>query len=91
VRVGSLIGINEVNDNALKLYPNPASDHLHISVDGQTQSPISVCVSDMSGRSVIVEETVTDSINISSLTNGIYLIKVSTAGNTYIKRIVIQK
>jgi hypothetical protein len=91
VRVTNLIGINEVNDNALKLYPNPASDHLYITIDGQTQSPVSVSISDMSGRSVITNETVTNSMNISSLTNGIYLIKVSAAGNTYIKRIVIQK
>lgn len=91
VRVTNLISINEVNGNAMRLYPNPASDHLYISIDGNTQSPVVVNILDMSGRSVVTEESVTNSINISSLTNGLYLIKVSNAGNTYIKRIVIQK
>ena len=70
------IGIDENQEvaNTLTLYPNPASDYVHIDgVDENTCSEISVF--DMTGR-LIIKYPYCNELNVSDLQNGIYMLRV---------------
>ena len=76
-------GITPVNNKGVvNVYPNPAHDNILISTDENT---ISVSVTDIIGQTVIADLKVTpqqtNSIDISNLANGVYLIKVNSTDN----------
>jgi hypothetical protein len=64
------------------VYPNPAHSNLFINTDENTTS---VSVTDIIGQTVIGDQKVaaqqTNSIDISSLADGVYLVKVNSADN----------
>jgi sarcosine oxidase gamma subunit len=69
-----------VNTSDIKLYPNPASDIVHID------APITVNISirDMQGQAVLNKDNATE-VNISSLANGVYSILLTTKDGVMIK------
>lgn len=77
-------GINKVELNAnLTLYPNPATHQLNISIEGHTITQYQVM--DYSGKTVITHATVGNNIGIdvTSLPQGIYLIKLELDNGQY--------
>lgn len=71
----------------VSLYPNPAHDRLEVQVSGlgQTQALVEIC--DALGRKVLlstleINPGSTNSIDISGLSKGIYLVKVSSGAAT---------
>ena len=72
------------NSDVLKVYPNPASDVLNISVPGLNGNQNSIRVVDMKGT-VMMEEKITRSlqqINISRLPKGVYMLKLVNGDKT---------
>lgn len=84
-----LIGIDENSFEGFKFYPNPAQDVLKLSANNTIES---VSMFSLLGQKVF--ETSIDqnetSINISSLTPGVYLMKVMIDGNSDTYKIVKQ-
>jgi peptidase C10-like protein/Spi protease inhibitor/type IX secretion system substrate protein len=81
----SASGIASVNNHALgiNVYPNPTHNNLFITTDANTTS---VSVTDIIGQTVIADQKVvgtqqTQSIDISTLANGVYLVKISLIDN----------
>lgn len=80
----SALGIAPVNKNVVEIsvYPNPASNELCINT---TESTSSIYVTDIIGHVVISNQKVTpeqtQSIDISNLTTGVYLVKINTTDN----------
>ena len=69
------VGVEELQlNNALKLYPNPASNQLQINTD---QTIMSVLVSDINGKTVEVNRS-NNTIDVSTLSSGLYFIQVET-------------
>jgi hypothetical protein len=82
----SLLGNAEVTMTkpALKLYPNPASDTLGISL-GQELTNATVTITDMTGKVVLKKSNISDSqidLDISSIANGNYIVKVVADGKS---------
>ena len=65
-------------DNFFKLYPNPAKDMLNISFNGNERN---IRIFNMNGECVYtsVNENLQKQIDISSLSNGLYILKVYSA------------
>jgi hypothetical protein len=57
---------------------------------GINPSLMTVSINDLSGR-IIIQEVTSNSINTSSLANGIYIIKVNTDEEIYMSRLIIQR
>jgi len=77
-------GTEITNSDVLKVYPNPASDVLNISVPGLNGNQSSIRVVDMKGT-VMMEEKITRSlqqINISRLPKGVYMLKLMNGDKT---------
>lgn len=69
------LGLEKIENPKLVMYPNPVSNDLHISSKANVQK---VKVYNMLGMLVKNVENNTESIDMSSLSNGTYLLKVFT-------------
>lgn len=80
----------------LSLYPNPASSFVEIAFSEIVQSEVTVTMSDILGNKI---ETFTfkpgEPIRIEfaqyNLKNGMYLLKVETGSEVFLKRLVIKQ
>lgn len=92
-QITTLLGIDENNplEKLVILFPNPVSDSFTISMENDTISTIKI--SDIKG-SLLFEFDVNNStktISTNTLTQGIYLVRVTNnAGLTAVKKLVIQ-
>ncbi|MDC0230505.1 serine hydrolase [Aureispira] len=75
---------NSKKDINIKIYPNPVSDLLYINSDIQISS---VSVMNLSGQ-VVLDKGYSDVIDVSSLPNGIYILKCSTSLCTHTRKFI---
>jgi hypothetical protein len=68
------------------LYPNPAQDQVFVNLEGE----VDVKVLDASGA--LIKETVltNQSFNVSDLKSGLYMIQLTQAGSSVMKKLVVQ-
>lgn len=90
VAVDSKMGLN-----SFELYPNPATTNAVISlVFGNTQN-VSISLVGMNGQTIINRElrnvmNVNEELNLSNLSTGVYLVKVTTARGTITRKLIIE-
>ena len=86
------IGIdeNELNVNDIKLYPNPATNTVHLNgINADNCQQISIF--DMTGRMVQQNSRIVD-IDVSGLSNGLYVVRILTEdGQSIVKKCMISK
>lgn len=85
---GTLTSVDNMQA-AVKVFPNPASEYLRI----QTPEMVSVQVYDVQGRTILMRENVmnNDEINVQTLSEGIYMMRISGESVNKMERIVIKK
>lgn len=76
-------GINSISENAIRIYPNPASDVLY--VEGSENAK--VMLTSVSGKVIRSEENI-NSMDVSALPAGVYLITVQTGDKVQTTRII---
>ena len=76
---------NPVLDNPVGMYPNPASDVVKVFADNGA-SVQSVNIYALTGQKVM--ESQSENLHISSLSNGIYIVKVKTSKGTFSQRLI---
>lgn len=85
----NILGITTVEDsNQFALIPNPANDSFRIS-NANDRSVLSIHIYDSTGR-LILQPKVSETIDISTLHNGLYLVAIKTELGTQTKRLVKQ-
>ncbi|MCD4729449.1 MAG: T9SS type A sorting domain-containing protein [Bacteroidales bacterium] len=85
---GSLLEINEITETRTLIFPNPAQDVFYVSLEN-TRVKADVQIFDLTGRmfaELRIQENV-NSINISFLKKGMYLIKIIQDSNVEIYKI----
>ncbi|MBE9489295.1 MAG: PQQ-dependent sugar dehydrogenase [Bacteroidetes bacterium] len=89
---GEIVGTEDFNDSEVSMIPNPASDSLHISINNNLISTVTIL--DLKGAVIISERNLSTSektISINSLKSGIYIVKIiSENGQSIIKKLVIK-
>lgn len=83
----------------LSLHPVPASDALNLTFTANdAQANVSIQVLDVSGRSVVISEQIsvvpgknTHSIDLSTVSNGVYMLNVKSGGKSSVTRFVVSK
>ncbi len=89
---GSTLSLEKVNINEfsnVQLYPNPTSEILNIKVDNQQIKSLKIF--NLLGKEVMnasSKRNKIESINISQLSSGMYLVRLETATNTVTKKIL---
>ncbi|MFT6137797.1 MAG: hypothetical protein ACJA0U_000093 [Salibacteraceae bacterium] len=83
------VGVNEIDFKNISIYPNPVQNELFIeSIEGQITE---MAILDYAGRVVkSITKLNTNSIDVSDLNQGIYILKVSTENGVSTKRFVKQ-
>ncbi len=89
--------INDDNDFALKVYPNPAQNRLTVEYTTSGEVNTTLEVFDVTGKKIVkLQNRLTagihqNVINTQHFINGIYLLRVSTGNQTAVKRFVVNK
>jgi hypothetical protein len=92
----SITGINRISSSSseteIRIYPNPAEDHINISFSGVTKGKIRLEIYDMQGRRhniITLHSNEVNSIDITDLGQGIYFAKIFVDNNLIaIKKII---
>jgi len=82
------VGIDELSNESLSIYPNPVQHKLFIELANQEVTEINVI--DYSGRIVKTINENVNSINVSDLQQGIYILKVATENGVLTNRFIKQ-
>lgn len=82
----SPMATNQNQISGLQVYPNPAKNILNIVTD--SNSTKNVQIYDMIGKNVLTTNTDSE-VNVSSLTPGLYLARITEEGKTSTKKVVI--
>lgn len=78
----------------IQVYPNPASDVIHISTDSNVTFLEYIELFDLNGR-LVKREDVSDkkeviTLNINTVTSGIYILKVNTKDTQFSRKVIIK-
>ena len=73
----------------ISVYPNPISDGF-LNIINPSNKPLNISVFDMKGRNVHSQQIIFDSIDISDLSKGFYLIVIKGGERTKTKKIVVK-
>jgi hypothetical protein len=73
VRKEDPAGINEMNKDLVKIYPNPFAEMLHIQTNENVKS---IKIQDLNGKNLV--ETTEKSINLSTLNPGYYIVVLNS-------------
>ncbi len=74
--------------DGLKMYPNPAKNNLFIET--ALNSDINVSIINVLGKEVINSKVSNNAVNISGLTPGMYIVKITEEGKTSTKKLIIE-
>ena len=75
-------------ENSLKLYPNPTKDFITIEMNALDNAKLKIF--DVNGQFIFSKElkTISNTINISHLTSGVYLFQISNESGSTIKKVI---
>lgn len=89
VMLDVLTGINEIENTAVMIYPNPVSDYLNIKTNSKI---VQVQVMNLMGQVIYNQfvDEMTHSLSLSDLPAGVYIVKVETTEGTVARRISVE-
>ena len=85
------VGQDEIVTQTMELYPNPAKDLVNLKFNEAVDFKVEI--SDLLGK-VVVNQSFTSknriSMDVSSLPEGLYMIRVVTDNKTYLDRLIVK-
>lgn len=78
---------NTIASNDIKLFPNPVSTTLNIKLSNNS-AITTVEIFDMNGRSVLSTKENAESINVTNLQSGLYILNIATSNGFITKRFI---
>ncbi len=89
-----ILGVGQLfhkKQNALALYPNPVRERLHISgISEEPGMPVRVLVYNLFGQVVLRQMLFHNLLNVSSLSNGMYLLRAKTTKGIYHAKFIVK-
>lgn len=97
VKVNPILANEISTEVGVNVYPNPVSDELRVSFDAQPNKQVNIALVNMEGQ-VIEQKNVKaiggvqqEKFNISNISSGVFLLKINTSTQAFVKKIVIEK
>jgi hypothetical protein len=96
VSVQSAVNIAEQLDQTIKVYPNPVSDHLTLSIINSINGKYKIEIMDMIGNTVVSESIdkddviFTKQIDLGNVAKGTYILKYTENDNVGYKKIIVK-
>jgi hypothetical protein len=89
VTPAAALGIKQNEISGLNMYPNPVSNgNLHISSDNNSAK--SVEIYDILGKQVLNAKVSNNTVNVSNLKGGAYIVKINEEGKTATRKLIIE-
>lgn len=92
-----LVGVGEfLLEESLKVFPNPATEHISLSFLSDNLSPVNISISNMNGQEMYKQKFApeegmnTTRIDVHDLEAGIYLLKLDNSGESTYRKLIIQ-
>lgn len=84
-------GVGTISANKMEIYPNPA--HHQFSIASSSSAPIGVDIYDLTGKKLVEKQNVlpNQSVDISSLASGVYLVRLTTNNGIITKKITVSR
>ena len=84
------LSTNDVNNDpsTFALFPNPANNDI-VQIESQFSGEKQIAIFDVIGNRVL-DATVTNTIDISSLSAGVYIVQLTHEGSTSVKKLVVR-
>jgi hypothetical protein len=86
--VDCLVGMPEMNESSISVYPNPVSDKLYINSGSKEINEVRIF--DLLGKAILMFQNNLKEIDIQKLQAGIYFIEIKTQNNIIVKNIFKQ-
>ncbi len=83
----STLGLTEGNISQVKIYPNPTSDAVEISLPKSIELK-KVAISNLLGQTLL--STKSSTINVSSLSQGTYFAEITTNKGRTVKKVIVK-
>jgi hypothetical protein len=88
---GTTLSLNDNNLNTIGIYPNPISKSVqYLNIQSKSSLPINVIIYNVVGRQVDKQNIANNLLNVSKLSAGMYLVKISQGDRTITKKIIKQ-
>lgn len=87
--VPQVAGLADNNINGLTMYPNPLKGNT-LFLTSTANAAMSVQIFDLLGKEVLKSNVMNNTVNVSGLNAGVYLVKVTEEGKTATRKLVIQ-
>jgi len=87
--VEGTLGINDIENLEMNIYPNPVNGNF-VTIQTPTNGVKYVEVFDITGKRLINTSLTADSLEVSSLSAGMYLIKVTVEGQSKTSKLVVR-
>ncbi|WP_157730061.1 T9SS type A sorting domain-containing protein [Tenacibaculum jejuense] len=90
-----VLNLEDFSKEALKIYPNPSTGIFNVNLKGDfTNDKVAVKIYDLNGRIVYNKKTTNSTntvpFNLSSVTKGVYLVKITDGTNEYLSKVVLK-
>ncbi|MDN3666816.1 T9SS type A sorting domain-containing protein [Algibacter miyuki] len=72
------------------LYPNPASDLVHLKAENNTEIS-NIQLYDVTGKNINIKLSKNNTLNVSSLSEGVYLLNIISVNNKITKKLIIKR
>ena len=83
------LSIKENSISGLSIYPNPVT-RKSFNVTTANNTDISVAIFDVIGKQVLNTKVSNNTVNVANLNAGVYIVKITEAGKTATRKLVIQ-
>ncbi|MDB4134007.1 T9SS type A sorting domain-containing protein [Flavobacteriaceae bacterium] len=83
------LSVNDFDLSDLKLYPNPVNGD-YVTIQSSVSGEKNIEVYDITGKRLINTTLNSDKLDVSSVSSGVYLVKVTVQGQTKVSKLVIR-
>ena len=87
--VEGTLGVNDMNTLEMSIYPNPV-DGNYVTIQTPTNGLKEVEVFDLLGKQVINTTIISDSLDVSELNSGVYMLRVTVENQSNTTKLIIK-
>jgi len=89
ITIDGTLSTDNIDSNAFNIYPNPSKGIF--TIDSNLKEKVNIQVYDLTCKRVYQNVLNTNTINLSSLTSGMYMMKMTVNNKTITKKVVVNK
>ena len=84
-----ILSTNEFNDQNFVVYPNPVSQG-YVRISGLNNERVNISVYDVLGKEIISQDMTDNTLDVSGLKSGLYLLKIAQDNSVVTKRLLVE-